>query len=108
MDVIKMDRLDDAINNIGKTQKTIVKNLKRLASLRDDLYRITCGHDFISRLERVEVHISPDMAATAKGFTFWQEGKRNNAVKETIFGSWVVIDPTVKFYDIRILAGDDY
>lgn len=101
--------LDDAIIDIEKTQKTFTDNLRRLASLRDDLYRITDGHDFIAKLNRVEVHLHPALAATARGYEFWENYSGHQDFKDgTIFGTSVVIDPNVKFYEIRILAGDEY
>lgn len=101
--------LDDAIIDIEKTQQAFKDNLRRLASLRDDLYRITDGHDFIAHLQRVEVHLHPLLAATARGFEFWENYNGHQDFKDgTIFGTSVVIDETVKFYEIRILAGDDY
>lgn len=104
-----MALLDDAIIDMEKTQKAFKDNLRRLAALRDDLYKITDGHDFISKLERIEVHLHPEMAATARGFEFWENYKGHQKFKEaTIFGAWVVVDPDVNFYEIRILAGDEY
>lgn len=101
--------LDDAIIDIEKTQKVFTDNLRRLASLRDDLYRITDGHDFIAKLNRVEVHLHPSLAATARGYEFWENYTGYQDYKDgTIFGTSVVIDDTVKFYEIRILAGDEY
>lgn len=104
-----MALLDDAIIDIEKSQKLFTDNLRRLASLRDDLYRITSGHDFIAHLQRVEVHLHPLMAATARGYEFYETYNGHQEFKDaTIFGTNVVIDENVKFYEIRILAGDDY
>lgn len=101
--------LDDAIIDIEQTQTIFKENLRKLASLRDDLYRLTSGHDFISKLNRIRVHLSPALAATARGYEFWENYNGHEEFKDgTIFGTHVMIDKTVTFYEIRILAGDEY